>query len=94
MGNYSIRKTDSRERQYQALCKATGENSTSKAIDKAVRYYLRMAGGNAANPHGTIRELMQAAHTQGNLTADEIADILDSPELGVSYQSEISIQPE
>jgi hypothetical protein len=37
--------TDDRERRPEHLLEATGENTKSKAIDRAAKYYVRMAGG-------------------------------------------------
>jgi len=82
---------DRRKRIYESLVDATDENAKSKALDDAARYYLRMAGGNAANPTGALTELLAAAEEQGSLTGAEIAEILDSPELHVDYQTEFSV---
>jgi len=86
-----IQMNDSRERTYSALVDATGQNAKSKALDDAARYYLRMRGDNAANPHGAISELLAAAEERGSLTGSEIADILDAPELSVNYDTQYSV---
>ncbi|ELZ21479.1 hypothetical protein C475_18716, partial [Halosimplex carlsbadense 2-9-1] len=67
-----IRDTDKRQREWEMLQEATGEKTRSKAIDAAVRYYLKMAGGNAAAPTGSVEELMQVAEDQGSVTPAEI----------------------
>ena len=38
---------DRRERTFEYLQEATGENTTVGAIDTAMQYYVRMAGGQA-----------------------------------------------
>lgn len=82
---------DRRERIYESLVDATDENAKSKALDDAARYYLRMAGGNAANPTGALTELLTAAEERGSLTGAEIAEILDAPELPVEFETEFSV---
>lgn len=86
-----IRNTDKREREWEMLEEATGEKTTSGAIDVAVRYYLEMAGGNAAAPTGAVEELMQRAEEQGSVTPAEIADILDTGELPVEHSQQWSV---
>jgi hypothetical protein len=83
-----IRNTDKRKREWEMLQEATGEKTTSGAIDVAVRYYLKMNGNNAAAPTGSVEELMQLATEQGTVTAPEIADVLDVEELPVEYEQE------
>jgi len=39
-----LRMTDSRERRMDALPEATGENTKSKALDRAAEFYLRVRG--------------------------------------------------
>ncbi|WP_236039587.1 hypothetical protein [Haloarcula salinisoli] len=68
-----------------ALLDATGENTKSKAIDKAVNHYCRCAGANPAHPTGTYEELMERAVEQGSLTLDEIAEILYTDSLPVRH---------
>jgi len=86
-----IRMNDSRKRMYETLQDATGESSKSGSLDVAARYYARMRGDTAANPTGTITELMNAAEERGSLTPQEIAEILDCPELPVEYETSRSI---
>lgn len=38
---WSIRATDERERRMDRLLEATGENTKSKALDRAMMYYIR-----------------------------------------------------
>jgi len=80
---YNIKKTEKRKREWKALEEATGEASTSGALDVATRYYLRMAGGSQVDPRGRLTELMQLAEEQGSVTPQEIADVLDVDELPV-----------
>jgi hypothetical protein len=82
---------DDRERRLQNLVDATGQNTKSKAIDQAAKYYVRMAGGTSAVPTGAVEELMELAVSEGSVTPDQIADVLDVDELAVSYESEWSV---
>lgn len=86
-----IKSTDRREREWEALQEATGESTTSGAVDVATRYYLRMAGGNAVDPQGRLVELMKIAEEQGSVTPAEIADVLDVEELPLEFDSEWSV---
>jgi len=86
-----LRMTNDRERRIDDLQDATGEKTKSKAIDTAVRYYIRMAGGTSAVPNGQVAELMERAEEQGSVTAAEIADVLDTDELPVEHQSNWSV---
>ena len=83
-----IRTTEQRERQWDALQEATGENTVAGAIDVAVTYYLAMHGDNMVAPTGAVPELMERATEQGSVTAAEIADVLDVDELPVEYREE------
>ena len=89
-----IEKTDARAQKWEYLKEATGESATSKALDCAADYYLRMRGETTAVPTGAISELMQLAIENGSVTPDEIADVLDTPEISVDYQSEFSVETE
>ncbi|WP_225741284.1 hypothetical protein [Halorussus halophilus] len=80
--------TDSRERRMDNLLEATGENTKSKALDRAAEFYLKMRGNNVAVPTGAFVELMERAEKQGSVTAPEIAEILNTDQLPV--QAEIS----
>jgi hypothetical protein len=85
-----IRMTESRGRRYESLCEATGEATKSKAIDKAMGYYLRMRGNTGAHPVGAIQELLATAETEGSVTGEQIASIIDCPELRAEYEVETS----
>ncbi|UPV75881.1 hypothetical protein M0R89_07435 [Halorussus limi] len=85
--------TDSRERRLENLLEATGQNTKSKAIDQAADYYLKMAGDTTAVPTGAVEELMERAVKQGNVTPEEIADILDTDELSVKAETSWSVGP-
>jgi hypothetical protein len=86
-----IHDTDKRERKWELLQEATGEATTSGALDVATNYYLRMRGDNAAAPKGRVEELMKKAEDQGSVTAAEIASILDTDELPVEYTQDWSV---
>ena len=76
---------------WEHLEEATGEGSTSAALDVAARYYLRMAGGTNAHPTGQLEELLRRAEEEGSLTPAQIVDILDAEELPLEYQSRYSV---
>ena len=86
-----IEKTDARARKWDYLKEATGESATSKALDRAADYYLRMRGDTTAVPKGKLTELMTAAKTRGSLTPEEIAEILDTDELPVRCEVSVSV---
>lgn len=86
-----IRGTDKRKREWEMLQEATGEATTSGALDVATRYYLKMRGGNAAAPTGAVDDLMQLAVDEGSVTAGQIADVLDVDELPVDYSREYTV---
>lgn len=78
-----IRTNPERERIYGALLDATGENTKAKAIDRAARYYCRMRGGNELSHTGAIARLLDRAERQGSVSVEEIAEILNDPDLAV-----------
>lgn len=80
-----INKTDERERLWETLEQTTGEGHTSQALDKAARYYDRMHGDTAAVPTGVLDKLLAEAHDQDSLTPEQIAEIVTTPELPVTY---------
>ena len=86
-----IEKTDTRARKWEYLKEATGESATSKALDRAADYYLRMHGDTTAVPKGKLTELMTVAKKQGSLTPAEIAEILDTDELPVRYEVSVTV---
>lgn len=86
--------TESRKRSLDALTDATGENTKSKAIDKAAEFYIKMAGDTTAVPTGAIAEMMERADEQGSVTAEEIAEILDTEELPVEAETSWSVGEE
>ncbi|WP_232820495.1 hypothetical protein [Halorussus litoreus] len=89
-----LRMNDSRERRMDALLEATGENTKSKAIDRAADFYIKMAGDNVAMPNGAFVELMATAERQGSVTSEEIAEILDTEELPVEAELAWSVGSE
>ena len=86
-----LRMTDSRERRMEHLLEATGENTKSKALDRAVEFYLKMRGNNVAVPTGAFIELMEKAERQGSVTPTDIAEILDTDELPVDATTQWSV---
>lgn len=80
--------TDKRERRLDALTDALDENTKSKAIDRAIGFTLQMRGNSVAYPTGKFEELIKTAEERGNLTAAEIAEILDTQEIPVEYESQ------
>jgi|GEM_PF-905121 len=90
-GSTRIRLTEDRDRRLSQLEDATGESTRSGSIDVAARYYVRMAGGTSAQPRGVVEKLMSAAVERGSLTPQEIAEIVDTPELGVEYEHRWSV---
>jgi len=82
-----IQSTDERKRRWEHLQEATGESTTSGALDVAAKHYLRMAGGTTAMPTGALEELLRAAEERGSLTGEEIAEILSTEELPLEYET-------
>ena len=83
-----IQSTDERKRRWEHLQEATGESTTSGALDVAAKHYLRLAGGTPAVPTGALEELLRAAEERGSLTGEEIAEILSTEELRLEYETE------
>jgi len=86
-----IQKTDARERKWENLKEATGQNTVSGALDTAADYYLKMRGDTPAIPTGRVPELIARADQEGSVTAGEIAEILDVDELPVEHESRWSV---
>ncbi len=86
-----IKKTDARARKWEYLKEVTGESATSKALDKATDYYLRMHGDTTAVPKGKLTELMNAAKSRGSLTPEEIAEIIHTEELPVECDVSVCV---
>ncbi len=86
-----IEKTDVRARKWEYLKEATGESATSKALDRAADYYLRMRGDTTAVPKGKLMELMTAAQDQGSLKPEEITEILYTDELPLRCEVSVSV---
>jgi len=83
-----IQSTNERKRRWGHLQGATGESTTSGALDMAAKRYLGMAGCTTARATGPAEELMRAAEERGSLTGEEIAEILDTEELPLEYETE------
>lgn len=80
-----IQSTDDRDRLREDLREATGHGHTSQALDAAARHYIQCRGDTPVVPTGTYAELLDAARAAaGGLDEQEIAGILDTPELGVA----------
>lgn len=92
--NLNLRMNKRRERRLDNLTEATGENSKSKAIDRAADFYLKMAGDTTAVPSGAFVELMKVAEEQGSVTPEQIASILDTEELPMSATTSWSVGEE
>lgn len=86
--------TDSRKRKLEDLKNSLGENAGSKALFRAATYTIRMRGGSTAVPTGVIAELLAAAEDRGSLTGKEIAEILDTTEIAVEYETNWSVDSE
>lgn len=86
-----IHDTDERDRRWERLKDATGEETTSGAIDTAAKYYLAMGAVDAGHRVGAVDELLSAAAERGSLTAPEIAAILDTPYLPVDAETSYSV---
>jgi len=89
-----IQSTDERKRRWEHLQAATGESTTSGALDVAAKEYLRLAGGTPAVPTGALEELLRAAEERGSLTGEEIAEILSTEELALEYETNWEIGDE
>jgi len=85
-----IESTNERMRLWGHLVKATDEWPISKALDDA-RYYLRMRGKIGERSRGRIERLLRAAEECGSRTAPETADVLDTHELPVHYETIVQI---
>lgn len=86
-----LRMNDRRERRFESLQEATGENTKRGVLDGVADYYLAMTGGTGAYPTGAIEELMQLAFDRGSVTAAEIAEVLDVSELPVDHERDWSV---
>lgn len=86
-----IRNTDRREREYEQLKEATGEETKAGAIDVAVRYYLEMGRVDVGSRVGRTSDLMNAAAERGSLTGPEIAELIDNEYLPVEASNSYSV---
>ena len=80
-----IQSNERRERLWSALQEATGERTKSGALDAAAEYYLKMHGSDA-HPTGAVPALMEKAVDEGSVGPEEIAALLDTEELPISYE--------
>ena len=84
-----IRLPDRREQLYGGLEDATGESTTSGALDEAAETYLRLVGGGpVVSParEGALQELLREADERGSLDAEEIASIFSDHDLPIQYE--------
>ena len=86
-----IADTDARDRRWERLKEATGEDTKSGAIDVAAKYYLEMGAVDVGRRVGSVNELMETAAKRGSLTAPEIAEILDCDELPVDAETSYQV---
>jgi hypothetical protein len=70
-----IRMNDAREARFEELMMASPENAKSKAIDRAVEFYIEMVGSHA---QGKIDELLETAKEENCVSGPTIAEILDT----------------
>ena len=89
-----IQDTEDRPRLWENLVEASDQQTKSKAIEDAARYYCRMRGDVAGYGNGKNEELLRAAESRGSLTPSEIAAVLDARELRVRYNTEIALGEE
>ena len=87
-----IADTKDRERLWEMLVECSDQQTKSKAIEDAARYYCRMRGARGYN--SAVEELLDRAVDEGSLTAAEIAAILDARELPVDVETEVAIGDE
>jgi hypothetical protein len=87
-----IADTKDRERLWEMLVECSDQQTKSKAIEDAARYYCRMRG--ARGYTSAVEELLSAAVEEGSLTAAEIAAILDARELPVAVEQSVAIGEE
>jgi hypothetical protein len=59
-----------------------------KVLDTDAEFDIRMAGESEAIPTGAFQELMQLAVEQGNVTPQEIAQVLGTDPLRIKHQRE------
>lgn len=78
-----VRMNDRRERRFENLVEASDQEAKAKALDDAAEFYIKMRGDTTARPTGAFEELMERADEQGSVTAEEIAEILNTDELPV-----------
>ncbi|QLG62209.1 hypothetical protein [Halorarum salinum] len=85
--SFRWRLTGRRDQLLVDLEERTVQNTKAKALDDAVRAYLRLVGGNAVEPgRGAFGDLLATADERGGLSAAEIAEILAVDELPVQYE--------
>ena len=81
-----------RERLWETLVECSDQQTKSKAIEDAARYYCRMRGGGGFN--SKLDELLSKAIEQGSVTPQEIVEVLDTRELPMNYRAQFSFGDE
>lgn len=84
--NMSLRLNEARERRLENLMEATGEGTKSGAIDVAASFYIKMAGDNPGYPNGKLDRLVDLAIEEGNVTPEQITEILDTSAYPMSVE--------
>lgn len=84
----SIRVDDRRERLFDRLEEATGEATRAGALEAAARYYCHMEG---AATEGAVEELIRLAVQEGNVTPEQITEVLNHQTLPVSVNIEVDV---
>jgi predicted DNA-binding protein len=86
MGRTSIRLTDAREQRFEDLKDATNAGSRTRALDVAAEHYL----ADLKNK----RELMSRLADGEQLSPNEIAGLLSTPELPVGFEASADVGSE
>lgn len=81
-----IEVNDERERLYSTLLDVSPHGHKSTSLDAAARYYIQMKREN-----GILDDLMSQAVERGSLTPGEIAEIVDTHQVPVEYESDYTI---
>lgn len=84
----TIRVDKRRERLFDRLEDATGETTRAGALEAAARYYCHMEGGSIT---GAVEELIQLAVEEGNVSPEQIAELLDHETLPVEVSRDIEV---
>jgi predicted DNA-binding protein len=86
MGRTSIRLTDAREQRFEDLKEATNAGSRTRALDVAAEHYVADLRAK--------KELMNRLADGEQLSPNEIAAILSTPELPVAFEASADVGSE